>query len=180
MKYLLDGQETTRLQFRLLDQTDFDHWLPFFEHPGVAEFVGMQEIPTPLERCERWFQNAAKRYQGDLGGLNALIDKATNELVGQSGLLVQIVDGRPELEVAYSILPRFWGKGYATEAAIQCRDFAFENDFADTLISIIHVENIGSEKVALKNGMKKLKRTVFKDMPVNVYHVHQADWKKMR
>jgi len=50
--------------------------------------------------------------------------------------------------------------GYASEAAIKCKDYAFKNNYADSLISMIHVENIGSEKVAIKNGMsfeKKLK-----------------------
>ena len=108
--------------------------------------------------------------------MNVLIDKATNEFIGQCGLLVQEVDGAEELEIGYSILPRHWNKGYATEAAIKCRDFAFSNAFKDSLISIVHIENFKSEKVALKNGMIKIHQTIFKESPVNIFRINKVDW----
>lgn len=178
MKYLLHGQETERLRFRLLAQSDFSHWVEFFENPDAPGFLGIQDPGSPHELCKAWFERMNDRYKNDLGGMNALIDKDSNELVGQSGLLIQEVDGITELEVSYSIIPRFWNKGYATEAAKKCRNFAFENDFTSTLISIIHVDNIQSEKVALKNGMVKTKQTQFRNMPVNIYRINMQDWKK--
>jgi len=108
--------------------------------------------------------------------MNVLIDKSTGQLVGQCGLLVQEVDGTEELEIGYSILPKFWNRGYATEAAKKCRDFAFINSYTDSLISIVHKENIKSEKVALKNGMLQTKQTVFKDMPVNIFRIDKNNW----
>ncbi|MBS1577911.1 MAG: GNAT family N-acetyltransferase, partial [Bacteroidetes bacterium] len=65
--------------------------------------------------------------------MNALIEKESGRLIGHCGLLVQTVDNITELEIAYSLLPEFWNKGYATEAASKCRDYAFENDFSDSL-----------------------------------------------
>jgi RimJ/RimL family protein N-acetyltransferase len=88
------------------------------------------------------------------------------------GLLVQEVDGINELEIGYSLHPAFWRKGYATEAAQKCRDFAFENNFAESLISIVHVENQQSAKVALRNGMKPEKTTIYKEIPVNIFRIH--------
>jgi RimJ/RimL family protein N-acetyltransferase len=70
---------------------------------------------------------------------------------------------------------KFWNKGYATEAARKCRDFAFTNSYTDTLISIVHVDNIKSEKVALKNGMTKTQQTVFKGMPVNIFMINKME-----
>ena len=40
---------------------------------------------------------------------------------------------------------------------IKCKNYAFENNLSDSLISMIHVENIGSEKVALKNPFPSFK-----------------------
>jgi RimJ/RimL family protein N-acetyltransferase len=105
-----------------------------------------------------------------------LIEKDSGQLVGQCGLLVQEVDEKQELEIGYSILPDYRNKGYASEAAQKCRNFAFENNFSDSLISIIHVDNIRSEKVALNNGMRKTKSTIYKEIPVNIFRIHKNQW----
>ena len=104
--------------------------------------------------------------------MNALIEKQTGQLIGHCGLLVQTVDEIKELEIAYSLLPAYWNKGYATEAAMKCRDVAFENKFSDSLISIISVTNVPSEKVALKVGMKKDKETVYNGNRVNIFRMY--------
>ena len=178
MKYLLAGQTSARLTFRLLVREDFTAWMPLFEDKTAAGFLGMADIGTPKEQCEKWFEISENRYKNDLGGMNVLIDKASNELVGQCGLLIQKVDGKKEMEIGYSILPKHWNKGYATEAAQKCRDYAFENNFTDSLISIVHIDNVRSEKVARKNGMTFNKKTIFKEMPVNIFRIIKTDWLK--
>ncbi|TXT58645.1 MAG: hypothetical protein BAJALOKI3v1_1240002 [Promethearchaeota archaeon] len=176
MKYLLTGQDTDRLRFRLLTRDDYDTWIELFKNNLVGGFLGMADLSTPQEQCDKWFELCENRYKNDLGGMNVLIDKSTNKLVGQCGLLIQDVDCTKELEIGYSMLPKYWNKGYATEAAKKCRDFAFINSYTDTLISIVHIDNIKSEKVALKNGMTKTKQTVFKGMPVNIFRINKTEW----
>ncbi|MBN2348385.1 MAG: GNAT family N-acetyltransferase [Bacteroidales bacterium] len=176
MKYLLTGQETNRLIFRLLERTDFNSWLELFKDKTVAGFFGMDKTKTPEEHCEEWFQRIENRYKNNLGGMNVLINKTSGEFIGQCGLLIQEVDDIEELEIGYSILPKFRNKGYATEAAKKCRDYAFENNVTDSLISIIHVDNIRSEKVAKNNGMSLTKQTIFRDMPVNIFRINKSEW----
>ncbi|MEN8929050.1 MAG: GNAT family N-acetyltransferase [Flavobacteriales bacterium] len=157
MNYLLAGEETERLHFRLLTGNDYENWLPFFAGENVAKFLLMDPSLSQKELCDKWFEKSNMRYEKNLGGMNALIDKKSGEFIGQCGLLIQTIEEVDYLEVGYSILPKYWGKGFATEAAIKCKEFAFENNFANSLISIIHKENIGSRKVALNNGMTLFK-----------------------
>ena len=180
MKYLLQGIESNRLFFRILESSDFDAWLEFAGDEEGSAFVGLGHIPTPEGRCAQWFANSESRYRENRGGVNVMVEKSSGEMVGQCGLLVQEVDGIPELEIGYSIIPRFRNLGYALEGAQTCRDYAFQHDFASSLISIIHVDNHLSKKVALKNGMKLSHSTHFKGIPVDIYRITKEDWQQIR
>ncbi|MBO0343536.1 GNAT family N-acetyltransferase [Flagellimonas profundi] len=172
-KYLLENQVSNRLIFRKLEESDFEDWLPFYHNPKSTQY--WQGLPTnPVEACRTQFDRVFERYDNDLGGMNALILKESRELVGICGLLVQTVDNVKELEIGYSVLPNFWLQGFAFEAAKKCKEFAFENNLADSLISIIHVDNLPSQKVALKNGMLLDKTTTYKNNPVHIFRVNQG------
>ena len=172
MKYLLTGQETERLKFRLLKSEDFDSWVSLFKADNVAEFLDLDPKLSESKLCKLWFDKVFHRYENGLGGMNVLIDKKTDRLIGQCGLLVQTIENTERLEVGYSILPEFWSQGFASESATKCKNYAFENNFADSLISMIHINNLGSEKVALKNGMTFEKKI----NAFNIFRIDRENW----
>ena len=168
--YLLENETTARLHLRKVVASDFEKWLPFYYNMESTRF--WEGIPEdPVVACQQQFDRIFERYQKQLGGMNALVLKGSDELVGMCGLLMQHVDGTEELEIGYSILPDHWGKGYATEAAQKCKAFAKEHFLAPSLISIIQVDNLPSQKVASKNGMYLDKTTIYKDNPVHIFRV---------
>ncbi|TAI49529.1 GNAT family N-acetyltransferase [Flagellimonas allohymeniacidonis] len=172
-KFLLDGESSERLYFRKVALDDFDDWLPFFLNPLSTQY--WEGLPDePEEACRQQFDRIFERYRDGSGGMNALIHKTTSGLIGLCGLLVQRVDGQQELEIGYSVLPKFWLQGFAFEAAQKCKNFAFDNRFTDSLISIIHVDNVPSQKVAQKNGMHLEKTTTYKENPVHIFRVNQG------
>ncbi len=176
MKYLLEGHESQRLRFRLLEENDFSTWMEFCSHPTATQFIFMVDPQPPEVQCRQWFDRIFYRYEHNLGGMNVLIDKFTNQFVGQCALQIQEVDGVDEMEIGYSLLPSQWGKGYAIEAAQKCRDEAFKNNYCDRLISIIDHDNTSSINVALKNGMTLEKESLFQGLPVQIYSINIEKW----
>lgn len=178
MKYLLHNQQTERLLFRSIQQSDFNTWVEFFKDPRTSQHW-VETRSTPESQCSQWYEKQWLRDKQDRGGMNALLEKSTGLLVGHAGLLVQEVDDQKELEVAYSLLPQFWNQGYASEAAQKCKNIAFEMGYASSLISIISLSNLPSQRVAIKNGMMIDKQTEYRGNPVYIFRVRNpADSKK--
>jgi ribosomal-protein-alanine N-acetyltransferase len=179
--YLLENLETERLRFHKLTLDYFDEWQNLFISDDVAIFLGMDPALSPKELTQKWFDKSLQREKEQTGCMNALIDTKLNCIVGQCGLLIQNIEGVDRLEVGYSILPEFWRQGYAFEAANACLNEAFKRKWSDHLISQIDPNNIGSEKVARKNGMS-LEKTIKDDNgnPLNIFSIHRKDWLKTK
>lgn len=83
-----------------------------------------------------------------------VIEKTSNEPIGRMVLWENREDIK-EWEIGWFILEEYAGKGYATEAAIVLRDFAFKKLNIHRLQAYCHEHNKASEKVMIKIGMKK-------------------------
>jgi RimJ/RimL family protein N-acetyltransferase len=105
-----------------------------------------------------------------------LLEKESNEFIGQCGLIKQEVDGKTEIEVGYHVFKKYWGRGFAPEAAKIFLEYAFNNNLSDSVISIIHVGNTKSQRVADKNGLTREKQTRWSDLDVFIYRMHKATW----
>ena len=68
-------------------------------------------------------------------------------------------------------------QGFAIESAKKCRDFAFENNFHDRLVSIIISENKDSKNVALKNGMNFNRKIQYNNKEMELFQISENEWK---
>lgn len=80
--------------------------------------------------------------------------------------------------IGYHLIRRFWGNGYATEAATAFKEMAFDNNLAGSIISIIDLENRSSQKVAQRNGMSRVRKTKFIGMDVFIYRIEREAYLK--
>ncbi len=164
-------QESERLKFRALTLEDIPLWVEFLDGNDTLRFVGVTKnnTQTPMELATEWINRQLGRYEEDGFGMLAAIEKETGDLIGMTGIISREVNGVQEKEIGYSYFPRTWGKGYATEAAQQMHKFGKENKLNKRFVSMIHLENFASMRVAEKNGMKPLFNTNFMNMDVVVY-----------
>ena len=57
-------------------------------------------------------------------------------------------------------------------------NYVFEKKIADSVISIIHVKNLRSQRVAEKNGLKIEKQILWNDLDVYIFRITAADFNK--
>jgi RimJ/RimL family protein N-acetyltransferase len=178
-KYL-DGEQTERLNLRYLTPSDIPEWATFFEQKDYLPYLGIPILENTTEMAKSWIGYQLERYKNNRYGHLVLIEKTSGKLIGQCGVLPRKLEGEKEFEIGFSLIPKYWGKGYAIEAARYFRDFAFENLQTDSLISIIQIDNISSRKVAEKNGMHKTIQTTYFGMEVFVYRIFREEWEKLK
>ncbi len=92
-----------------------------------------------------------KRYLEKKEFLYKLKDKADRKIIG----LVYIKNtdwNTKQAELAYCIGYQYEGKGYITQSVKELSAYAFDRLGLKTLQIIVHKTNLGSLKVALKNG----------------------------
>lgn len=141
--------ETQRLRLRHWSSTNFDKYAEIYADEQLAQYIGGK-----LDRARAWRHMAALVGHWTLRGYGtwAVEEKESQEFVGSIGLWFP--EGWPELELGYWLVPEAHGRGYATEAGMKSRDYAFDQLGAETLVSYIDPTNEPSKKVAERLGAR--------------------------
>lgn len=169
--------QTERLTLRAFAAADVGpmHWL--MQDPEVMQFVGDRRVPGEQDSWRAvagWLGHWALRGYGQW----AIEDRESGELVGRAGVINP--QGWPGAEVGYLLGKRWWGRGFATEAARAAVDWAFiERDF-DRLLSLIDPENAASVRVAERLGETLRGETQLWRHTVLVYAIDRAEWEARR
>ena len=141
---------TKRLQLRLISMSDIDNLMKIFSDP-----IAMQYYPNVKTRQEGiiWIEHIIDTQNKYNLSMMVCELKNSNIFIGQCGFWIQEVSGNKEVEIGYLLIRNYWNNGYATEASIGCKQYAFNNE-VDSVISLIRPENKASIRVAEKNGME--------------------------
>ena len=86
-----------------------------------------------------------------------------------------MVNGVEECEVGYLLHRRFWRHGFATEAALACRDYAFRELRRRRVVSLVRPENAASQAVARRLGMEVVGSAPHAGVPHLVFAVSNPD-----
>jgi RimJ/RimL family protein N-acetyltransferase len=138
---------TGRLTIRELTFDDVD---PLFEILGDP--AAMEHYPAPKTRpeTEAWIRWARDSYERNGFGLWAIERTADGAFLGDCGPMLQPVAGEIVPEIGYHIVRREWGRGYATEAALACREIVLNRFGFSRVVSIVAPENLASRRVGEK------------------------------
>lgn len=162
--------ETGRLILRTLTEDDFDNLCTILQDEKA---MYAYEHAFSNEEVSAWLQNQLDRCRENGFGLYAVLLKPEGIFIGQAGITMQPLNGETVPEIGYLFQRKHWNRGYATEAAIALKNYAYETLGLSKIYSIIRDSNITSQKVAVKNGMNPVcmitKHYYDMDMPHIVY-----------
>lgn len=164
--------ETERLRLREFQERDVEDYLAIYADPEVMRYLG----GNPMTRQEAWRNLAMVLGHWQLRGFGmfAVEEKATGKLVGRIGPWQP--EDWPGFEIGWSLARQAWGKGYALEAAIACRDLVFGQWQKPEFISCIHPENQRSIRVAERLGERFWKDDSVLGHPIKLYRMTRQDW----
>ena len=91
-------------------------------------------------------------------GLLAVERKAARDVIGYCGLVDSGRGAAGEPELAFELLRRVWGKGYATEASLAVLDWARSSGY-ERLWATVWEWNTASRRVLAKVGFTETERT---------------------
>jgi len=110
---------------------------------GTTEFSKDETYGRHIKRCED-IDNDPKEY--------SVILKETNEYIGYCGFqFCNVLDG---IEILYGYAKKYWGHGYALEAAKAVLDFGINELKLDEIVAAVNYDNVASDKVLSKIGMR--------------------------
>jgi RimJ/RimL family protein N-acetyltransferase len=87
-------------------------------------------------------------------GLSTLVERASGEVIGFSGLEPCTALGTNDLELGFVLATSAWGKGYASEIGRAQIGFGLERLGRARLLALVHPANARSMNVILKLGMR--------------------------
>ncbi len=149
--------ETPRLIIRDLQPSDVDALVALWTDPDVTAFMGGPREESAVRRVLE--EDARSSPQPEID-LHPVIERVSGEIIGHCGFTDKEVDGQAEIELIYLLTKACWGKGFATEAAGALKTYAFKELGLRRLVSLIDPENVASQQVARKVGMRYLRDTL--------------------
>jgi [ribosomal protein S5]-alanine N-acetyltransferase len=138
------------LTLRLLQAADAVTLHRIYQAEGVLRYFPNPAAP-PLEKVERFIANQQAHWEKYGYGNWGLLPDGKAEIIGWAGL--QYLPELDETEVGFLLDRSFWGKGFATDAALASLRFGFENFELSHIIALVHPENRASRRVIEKCGM---------------------------
>ena len=163
--------ETPRLYLREMTVADAQSAYDLNLDPEVIKYTGDVAFKSKEEASS--FLLDYDHYKKYGFGRWAVILKSNESFLGWCGIkFTQEID---EYDIGFRFFQKYWGLGYATEAAKACINWAFQNIDTMEIIGRVMPKNIASCKVLENIGLKIHKRIEDNDGPLIIYKIHKNE-----
>ena len=162
--------ETPRLIIRRMTDDDQDDLYRLNSDPEVMKHIGngtadtFDEVKAGLERIKSYYH----RHPGF--GIWALETKKEKTFIGLC--MLKYLNGTPEVEVGYRLLPGHWRRGYAMEAADALVRYGKDILGLKRIVATCYSENIPSVRIIEKLGLQFEREETYEGRTRNFYSIN--------
>ena len=169
----LDECRTARLRLTRLRVTDLDDLTRMHGDPHVMATLGGLRS---AEETARFLAEQLTHWDEHGFGFWVIRDPTTGRFAGRGGLRHLLVSDRPEVEVAYALMPECWGRGLATELARESVRVGFTVLRRPDLVCLTQPANHASRRVMEKAGFRDHRALTHAGLPHVLYRQTAAAW----
>ncbi|MEG4007455.1 GNAT family N-acetyltransferase [Microcoleus sp. Pol11C1] len=163
--------ETARLYLRQFTPHDLDDLYRIYSDPETMKYItGVRS----REATEIAIDTMIQLWEENNFGMWAVVHKIDRKMIGRCGL--GFLDKTPEVELGYALDKVYWNQGLATEASFASLNYGFEILQLDRIVAIARPENIASQRVIQKVGMKYEKNAHYYETDVVYYSISRENY----
>lgn len=165
--------ETERLILRHITPADAALIYTLNSSPGVLQYVHEPALKDEADALRVINDIILPQYRlYNLGRLGIEL-KDDHTFIGWCGL--KYLAEQDEVDLGYRLMPQYWGKGYASEAARHTIQYGFERKKLKTIVGRAHINNTASWTILEKLGMQFMHTTEEVYGLIKVYHLHNPN-----
>ena len=169
MKVYRNGPETARLMMRAMTPADAEAFLALNGDPVVMHWTH-EPLMISLEEARDALESYPDFDTVGYGRWGCIL-KESKQLIGFCGL--KYLSDLNEIDVGYRFLPKYWGRGLATEACGACVNFGFDVMQIDRIIGLVLPQNEASIRVLEKSGLVLEDEMIFDGLRALRYGIHR-------
>lgn len=141
---------TTRLTLHLMTVNDAPFMLGLLNEPSFHEYIGDRGVRT-LDGARQYLLTGTIASYGFNGfGMYLVRERGIGTPVGICGLVHRM--GLDDADLGFALLPEFWGRGYAVEAAAAVLEYAWRGLGLLRVVAIVSSGNTRSVRVLEQVG----------------------------
>ena len=166
---------TPRLRIRSFTEDDLEELTALYADPEVMRYLPSSDVDART-RAEESLPAFKDQFERSGFTLWAAEEREGGAFVGRVGLWD--LDKSAEVEIAYVIAPRHWGKGYATESAEASLEFGFEELNLPEIAGVASPANHASLRVMEKLGFAFVRVGTFYRFECRYHVLPRETWRK--
>jgi len=174
--------ETPRLILRDMLPSDAEGMFELDSNPEVLKYLGGKTMKN-MDEAHELISFIRRQYDDHGIGRWAAIEKASGDFIGWGGLkfITTVENNRTHFhDVGYRLIPRYWGKGYATESARSALAYAFTTMNLNEVVGTCHQDNKASRHALEKSGLRFVEQYMWKELRCDWLEITREQWVNLR
>jgi RimJ/RimL family protein N-acetyltransferase len=166
---------TARIALRAFASDDVDDLFALDSIPEVMRYIGDGSVVADRAASEAAIPLILRRYAEHPGtGSWRASRRDDGRFVGWVSL--KHAGASPDIEIGYRLMPHAWGQGIATELATAMVRRGFAEVGLDRIIGVTHPDNLASQRVLLKIGMRDEGWGRYYERDLRLFAIRREAW----